>query len=244
MADNHLFEGRGRDSSDTETESESDSVTETEDESVAEDDRRPLRAKEQATIHDGERSVGTGFVTDVDIEPAGSLSAGRPILAFSFWPNQPLTRFEQRINQAFAGASEYFRTIVQVWYSTILVCVRCQAEFREIANVGRWYCKMHTGDFIVKRDVPKHWSCCGQQYYGSPGCVRADHTVHRMAYTTADNVVVPVHFARGLFTLFPDSHTIESTEDDGGTANTVIPRFDMAAAEKLYLNHASVRAHS
>lgn len=78
-------------------------------------------------------------------------------------------------------------------YYAPLVCARCNAEYREIDNLGRWDCAVHPIEYNSDaRTVPTsrwtyaryHWDCCGRSldradrhYESLPprGCLPADH---------------------------------------------------------------------
>jgi hypothetical protein len=53
-------------------------------------------------------------------------------------------------------------------------CIRCNQEFLERDNIGKYKCRYHNG--WVRHN--KVWSCCNQPYdpYRNNGCRRCDHT--------------------------------------------------------------------
>lgn len=170
----------------------------------------------------------------VSIDGSESFTAVVPVLLHSFYPDNSLNEYEQLINKIFRGADRFYRFTIQTWYYTVLKCVVCQQEFREIGNLGRLQCRQHMGHLLLQQPDTYRWSCCSQSTADSLGCVRADHTIRQTIYTNKDHISVPVTIGQGLKTLYPDTHYLSKTKESANVM--VVPRFDVVAAEDLWLN--------
>jgi len=102
-----------------------------------------------------------------------------------FVPDEELLSGETRNNESHDDASYVLVSnsdleLIDYWTREIFQCAWCYRNYREIENLGPWFCFQHVG-----RLVDAQWSCCREDVR-SKGCVRAHHKSTSGAYTIRD----------------------------------------------------------
>lgn len=134
-----------------------------------------------------------------------------------------------------------WREQLQRWAHEPLNCKWCGRNYREIDNVGRWYCMQH------RQELPTdgHWPCCGKRaapvtfaqragLYTEPeltGCTPSDHRAVRLPWQQMDSVpMYPAVAALVLHRTEAEAHPGEVRLPDVPAGTTFVARYDWRAA--------------